>query len=171
MDSLNWWTLAAGIVVGVILAIALRALLARALLIKFRRDVQRLNAGDYTSLLKSYRKDAVLHFNDGDHRWAGEHRGQAAIERFLQDFVKVGIQGHINEVFFGGPPWRMTLLAQFDDSAEGPDGTQIYHNSTVLLVRTSWGRIYEQSDFYEDTNRILALEKHLNELGIEPVGR
>lgn len=166
---MDWSSLFAGIIIGAAFAFALRAVLVRALKVKFDRDVAQLNAGDYQPLLRSYRDDAVLHFNDGAHRWAGDHRGKEAIERFLQDFVRAGVKGRITEVFFGGPPWRMTLLARFDDAADGPDGTQIYHNSTVLVVRTSLGRIYEQSDFYEDTERIFGLEKRLTELGIEPV--
>lgn len=166
---MDWSALFLGIVIGLAVALGSRALLIRLLKVKFNRDVGRLNAGDYAPLLRSYRNDAVLHFNDGEHRWAGEHRGKAEIERFLQDFVKAGLQGEISEVFIGGPPWRMTLLARFDDGANAPDGTAIYSNRTVLVVRTAWGGIYEQSDFYEDTGRILALEKRLTELGIDPV--
>ncbi len=33
-------------------------------------------------LLGAYDDDAVLRFNDGEHRWSGEHRGRDAIERF-----------------------------------------------------------------------------------------
>ncbi|MDQ3157147.1 MAG: nuclear transport factor 2 family protein [Actinomycetota bacterium] len=166
---MDWSALFVGIVIGLVVALSSRALLIRLLKVKFNRDVAKLNAGDYAPLLRSYRDDAVLHFNDGEHRWAGEHHGKAAIERFLQDFVKAGVQGEISEVFIGGPPWRMTLLARFDDRANAPDGTPIYSNHTVLVVRTAWGRIYEQFDFYEDTSRILGLEKRLIELGIIPV--
>ncbi len=60
------------VVVGAKLAIAARALLPRLLLVKFRRDVGRLNAGDHSTLLAAYADDAVLRFNAGDHRWAGE---------------------------------------------------------------------------------------------------
>ncbi len=166
---MDWSALFVGIVIGLVVALSSRALLIRLLKVKFNRDVGKLNAGDYAPLLRSYRDDAVLHFNDGEHRWAGEHHGKAAIERFLQDFVKAGVQGEISEVFIGGPPWRMTLLARFDDRANAPDGTPIYSNHTVLVVRTAWGRIYEQFDFYEDTSRILGLEKRLTGLGIIPV--
>ncbi len=169
MDATSWWTVIATFLIGVAVTLALRALLGKALLAKFNADVRKLNAGDYSSLLKSYRDDAVLHFNDDEHRWAGDHRGKAAIERFLQDFVKAGINGNISEVFFAGPPWKLTLLARFDDHAEGPDGAQIYHNSTVLLIRTTWGKIYEQFDYYEDTSRIPTFDKRLTELGILPV--
>jgi ketosteroid isomerase-like protein len=148
--------------------IGARALLRRALLAKLRADVAALNAGDYQPLLAGYAPDAVLHFNDGPHRWAGEHRGRAAIERFLRDFTSAGLHGEIRSLWISGPPWAMTLAVRFDDRAEGPDGERIYENRTALVARTRWGRIVEQRDFYEDTGRILSLERRLQELGVAP---
>lgn len=159
----------APIAAGALGAIAARRLLGTALLFKLRRDVRALNAGDYGPLLAGYAEDAVLQFNDGTHRWAGVHRGKPAIERFLQDFVAAGIEGEIIELFFAGVPWRMTLLVRFDDEAHAPDGEQIYRNRTFLLARTRWGKIVSQQDFYEDTERIGALEQRLTELGVAPV--
>lgn len=150
-------------------AIAARALLTRLLLAKLRRDVRALSAGDYRPILANYAQHAVLCFNDGEHRWAGEHRGRAAIERFLQDFVAARIEGEISELLLAGPPWRITLLARFDDRACDPAGAEIYRNRTVLLARTRWGRIVRQEDFYEDSARIAVLERRLVELGVPAV--
>lgn len=150
-------------------ALAARSGLRRLLLARLRRDVTRLNAGDHDALLASYAEDAVLRFNDGDHRWAGEHRGKPAIEQFLRDFTGAGLQGEISELWIGGPPWALTTVARFDDVALAPDGRQIYANRICLVVRTRWGKIVEQEDFFEDTGRILALEVSLRELGIAPV--
>jgi ketosteroid isomerase-like protein len=160
--------LAAGAAVGA--AMAARTLLMRVLLLKLRRDVRALNRGDYRSLLSAFADDAVLRFNDGEHRWAGEHRGKAAIERFLKNFVAAGVEGEIVELFAAGPPWRMTLLVRFDDHAHDPAGAEIYRNRTLLLVRARWGRIVRQEDFYEDTERIVRLERRLVELGVPAVG-
>jgi ketosteroid isomerase-like protein len=146
--------------------VAARALLARLLLVKLRRDVHALSAGDYRPILANYAQHAVLCFNDGEHRWAGEHRGRAAIERFLQDFVAAGIEGEISGLLFTGPPWRMTLVVRFDDHAHDPAGVEIYRNRTVLLAHTRWGRIVRQEDFYEDSARIDALERRLVERGV-----
>jgi ketosteroid isomerase-like protein len=145
-------------------AITARRLLVRVLLFKFRGDIAALNAGDYQPVLSSYAEDAVLHFNEGPHRWTGEHRGKPAIASFLQSFVDAGIQGEITELFVSGPPWRMTLLARFDDHANDPTGEEIYSNCTVLLARTRWGRIVRQEDFYEDTQAISRLETQLSAL-------
>jgi ketosteroid isomerase-like protein len=149
-------------------AIAARALLSRAALLKLRHDVRALNAGDYEPVLGSYAEDAVLHFNAGSHRWSGEHRGRPAIARFLRNFVGAGLQGEVSELFLAGPPWRLTLVARFDDRAHDPAGKEIYRNRTVLVARTRWGRIVRQEDFYEDTERIDMLEARLSELGIGP---
>jgi ketosteroid isomerase-like protein len=149
-------------------AFAARALLSRVLLLKLRRDVRALNAGDIEPLLSGFAPDAVLRFNDGEHRWAGEHRGKAAIARFLREFVAAGLQGQVTELFVAGPPWRMTLLARFDDHAHDHAGEEIYRNRTILLARTRWGRVVRQEEFYEDTQRIVALEARLSELGVRP---
>ncbi|MGW0176063.1 nuclear transport factor 2 family protein [Rhodococcus sp. NPDC003322] len=149
---------------GAATVIAGRYLLLRALLRKFRGDLAALNAGDHRPLLGSYHPDAVLRFADGDHRWAGVHRGRPAIERFLESFVRAGLQGEIVEAYFGGAPWRLTIVARFDDHAIGPDGAVLYRNRSVLLLRTRWGRVVEQEDFFEDTTRIAAFDARLREL-------
>jgi ketosteroid isomerase-like protein len=155
---------------GAATAIAARTLFVRALLFKLRRDVRALNRGDYRPLLSAFAEDAVLVFNDGEHRWAGEHRGKAAIERFLQSFVAARIEGEITELLVSGLPWRMTLAVRFDDHAHDPaSGAEIYRNRTALVAHTRWGRIVRQEDFYEDTARIDALERRLVELGV-PAG-
>ena len=143
----------------------------RALLLKLRRDLSRLNAGDYRPLLDGYADDAVLVFNDGDHRWAGEHAGKAAIERFFQDFTAAGLRGELSELHVAGPPWALSMMARFDDHATGPNGEELYRNRVAILVHTRWGKIVRQEDFYEDTARIVALDRRLSQLGIEPVGR
>ncbi|MHB8234266.1 MAG: nuclear transport factor 2 family protein [Solirubrobacteraceae bacterium] len=146
-----------------------RATLRRAILLKLRRDVRSLNAGDCRPLLAGYAEDAVLRFNDGEHRWAGEHRGKPAIESFLRDFVGAGLQGEVVDLLLGGPLWRLKLLVRFDDFALAPGGgEQIYSNRTALIAHTRWGRIVAQEDYYEDTERIVALDTRLSELGIAP---
>lgn len=157
------------VLLGAATAVGARSALRAGLLAKLRHDVARLNAGDHGPLLAGYADDAVLRFNPGDHRWAGEHVGKPAIERFLRDFTRAGLQGEIKDLWIGGPPWALTLVARFDDAASDLDGTEIYANRTCLVVRTRWGRIVEHEDFYEDTGRIVILEQRLQELGIDRV--
>ena len=156
-------------VIGAAAAFGARALFVRALRFKFERDVARLNAGDYQPLLAGYADDAVIAFNDGDHRWAGEHRGKAAIERFLRDFTAAGLHGELSHLHVAGPPWAMTMMVRFDDEALGPDGEQLYRNRVAMLLVSRWGKIVRHEDFYEDTSRIEAFDRRLTELGREPV--
>ena len=79
--------------------------------------------------------------------------------------MAAGLQGEITAIAFSGPLWRMTLLARFDDHAHDPDGAEAYRNRTVLLMRTRWGKVIEQEDFYEDTGRIEAFEARLRGRG------
>lgn len=155
---------------GVLLVLGLQTLIHGLLLAQFRRSVEALNRGDYGPLLDGFAENAVLHFNDADHRWAGEHRGKAQIELFLKDFVAARLQGEIKGLWTSGPPWSMTALARFDDHARAPDGEEIYSNQTVIMVRTRWGKVTEQRDFYVDTTRIVDFDRKLTELGIEPTG-
>jgi ketosteroid isomerase-like protein len=157
------------LIAGAGAAIAARALLPRLALVKLRRDLRRLNEGDYKPLLAGYADDAVLHFNKGPHRWSGDHRGKPAIERFLREFTAAGLKGEIRDLWIAGPPWAMTLIARFDDRATGPAGEELYSNRVVIVARTRWGKIVEHDDFYVDTERILAFEGKLQALGMRPV--
>lgn len=156
---------------GAAVAITGRALVPRALLSKFGRDVRRLNAGDHSTLLAAYADDALLRFNDGDHRWAGEWAGKANLDRFLRNYTAARIQGEIKQIAVSGPPWALTMWVRFDDYADGPDGTRLYENRTVLVLRTKRGKVVEQEDFYVDTAGILAFDRKLSELGVAPVAK
>jgi ketosteroid isomerase-like protein len=151
---------------GALSAVAARALLVQALLAKFRHDLVALNAGDHRALLAGYADDAVLRVHEGPHRWAGEHRGKAAIDRFLRDFTAAGMKGDIRALWIAGPPWALRVVARFDDTATGPGGETLYANRTCLVVRTRWGKIIEHDDFYFDTGRIVEFERALTRLGI-----
>ncbi len=154
---------------GAGLAFAARALLPRLLLLRFSGDVAKLNAGDHSTLLDAYADDFVLHFNDGPHRWAGDWIGRAGMDRFLQNFTAAGIQGEIRQIATSGPLWALTMWVRFDDHAEAPDGARIYENTTVLVLRTRWGKIVEQHDFFVDTARLVEFDRKLAELGVEAV--
>ena len=157
------------VLAGAGLALGARALLPRLLLLKFSDAVAKLNEGVYRPLLDSYADDFVLHFNEGPHRWSGDWVGKDGMDRFLQNFTAAGIQGAIVKVATSGPLWALTMWVRFDDHADAPDGTRVYENETVLVLRTRWGKIVEQTDYYVDTAPILALDRHLAERGVEVV--
>ncbi|HTU84105.1 MAG TPA: nuclear transport factor 2 family protein [Solirubrobacteraceae bacterium] len=154
--------------IGAGAAIAARALLPHLLRLKFRRDVERLNAGDYRPLLASYADDAVLRFNAGPHRWSGEHRGKPAIERFLQNFTAAGIGGELGDIWIAGPPWALTMAVRFNDRATAADGEELYSNSVAMVLRTRWGKVVEHDDFFLDTGRITTFEERLRARGVQP---
>jgi ketosteroid isomerase-like protein len=160
---------AKSVLAGAALVTAGRALLPRLLRVKFDRDVRKLNAGEHSTLLSAYADDAVLHFNNGDHRWAGDWVGRPAIDRFLQNYTAAKVQGEIKQIVVTGPPWALTMLVRFDDHADGPDGTRLYDNRTVLVLRTKWGKIVDHEDFYVDTSAIATFDRTLTELGVAPL--
>jgi ketosteroid isomerase-like protein len=151
---------------GAALGLAARAALPRLLLLKFSGSVAQLNAGDHKPLLDAYADDFVLHFHDGPHRWRGEWAGKAGMDRFLQNFTAAGIQGDIKGIATSGPLWALTMWVRFDDHADAPDGTRLYENSTVLVLRTRWGKVVEQHDFYVDTQELVDFDRKLEELGV-----
>lgn len=157
------------LIVGAGLGLGARSLVIRVAQAKLRSDLERLNAGDPTPLLANYADDAVLRFHEGSHRWSGEHRGKPAIERFLRNFVRAGLQGSLRTLWTGGPLWALTLVARFDDRAGGADGEELYSNRVVLVVRTRLGRIVEQDTFFEDTGHIAEFDAKLTALGIAPI--
>jgi ketosteroid isomerase-like protein len=156
-------------VAGGLAALGLRALVIRGVVAKLQRDLDALNTGDAGPLLKGYADDAVLIFNEGDHRWAGVHDGKPAIAAFLRDYLAAGVQGEIVDFWMTGPPWAARIVVRFDDHADGPDGTRLYANRTCLVFQTRWGRIVRHEDFYEDTGRILEFEQALRDMGRERV--
>ncbi len=158
-----------GLCAGAAATVAARWLVVRLLLVKFGRDLKHLNAGDHSTLLKVYADDAVLHFNEGDHRWSGDWTGKTNIDRFLQNFTAAKVQGKIGQVALAGPPWAMTMMVRFDDHADGPDGERLYENRTVLVMRMKRGKIVNHEDFYADTGRLSAFDHKLSELGITPI--
>ena len=155
---------------GAAAALGLRTLAVAALAHKLRGDLARLDAGDHRPLLAAYADDAVLSFNYGEHRWAGEHRGRPAIERFLREFAAAGLQGELVDVLVGGPPWALRIMTRFDDRAEGPNGEKLYRNRVMMSLQMRWGRIVRHEDFYEDTGRIERFDRRLTELG-KPAAR
>ena len=124
-----------------------------------RRNVRRLNDGDYRPLLSGYAKDAVLVF-PGESSWSGEHRGRDGIERFLQRFVQAGIKVEVHEILLNGPPWNTKACVRFSDRATASDGTVFYKNSGVIYGTIAWGKIKLQHDF-EDTEKVAELDRYL----------
>jgi ketosteroid isomerase-like protein len=134
-----------------------------------RRNIQKLNDGNYRPALAMFRDDATLSF-PGENQWANQHRrtekarerfathrGREEIEAFLQRYVGAGIQMAVEDILVNGPPWNTRAAVRVHDWVEGDDGNDQYNNRAVLFVDTSWGKIRAQED-YEDTERAAAFD-------------
>jgi ketosteroid isomerase-like protein len=129
-----------------------------------RRNITKLNEGDYRPALAMFREDAILTF-PGDNSWANRfrrsergrvasvtHRGRTEIEAFMRRYVEEGIQMRVEDVLVNGPPWNTRVAIRVHDWVEGTGGHDRYNNRAVLFVTTAWGKIRTQED-YEDTQR------------------
>lgn len=121
--------------------------------------VRRVNAGDPSAMLRLYADDVRFVF-PGEHSWGGERRGRAEVEEFLRRFVRVGIQGAVEDVIVQGPPWRTTAAVLFNDHARAPDGRLVYENRAVIVLRVRWGRIVHE-ETYEDTQKVERFDEWL----------
>ena len=124
-----------------------------------RRNMERIRAGDYRPTLRMDAKDVRFRF-PGDSSWAGEIHGKDELERWLQRFVKVGLQIYADEVVVKGWPWNMTLCVRGTDHLDTPSGERVYENRYVIWGRVQWGLLKEY-EVYEDTQRSKALDDYL----------
>ena len=135
-----------------------------------RRNIEKLNHGQYRSALAMFTEDAVLTF-PGDNSWSRlcrtpspgrsaspTHRSRGEIEKFLVRYTEFGIQMKVEDILVNGPPWNMRVAVRVHDWIAGPDGTDAYANRAVLWATLSWGKIRSQED-YEDTERAAAYDR------------
>ena len=137
-----------------------------------RKNVEVLNAGDYQPTLAMFAGDATLTF-PGDNSWSRQftepgtgressptHRGRVEIEAFLRRYVDAGVQMRIEDMLVNGPPWNTRVAVRAQVWIPRFDGTDLYANRVVLMVRSAWGKVRAQED-YVDTQRSAALDEAL----------
>jgi ketosteroid isomerase-like protein len=129
--------------------------LAKAVL---RRNLARLNDGDYGPLLRLDAPDVRFRF-PGDSSWATELEGREELARWLQRFVDTGLHICADEVVVQGPPWNMRLCIRGTDHLDS-EGRRVYENRYVIWGHLVWGRLREY-EVYEDTQASKALDAHL----------
>jgi hypothetical protein len=59
-----------------------------------------------------------------------------------------------------GPHWRTTVSLLFTDHAADTNGTEVYANRVIFLVRAKWGKVQYQEDFL-DTQKVAAFDEYL----------
>jgi len=135
-----------------------------------RRNIERLNQGQYEPALAMFADDATLTF-PGDNTWsrlcrtpspgragAPTQRGKAEIEQFMARYVEHGIQMKVEDILVNGPPWNMRVAVRAHDWIPGPGGVDAYANRAVLFANIAWGKIRAQED-YEDSERVAAYDR------------
>jgi hypothetical protein len=123
------------------------------------RDMARLRAGDYRPQLSRVAEDVRFRF-PGTSSWATELQGKKDLERWLQRFVRVGLQIYPDEVVVKGPPWNTTLVVRGPIHMKSPAGEMVWENRYVIWGRMSWGLLREY-EVYEDTEKSTALDEYL----------
>jgi hypothetical protein len=123
------------------------------------RDMARLRDGDYSAQLSRVAEDVRFRF-PGSSSWATELQGKKDLERWLQRFVRVGLQIFPDEVVVKGPPWETTLIVRGPIHLKSPAGEIVWENRYVIWGRMSWGLLREY-EVYEDTERSTALDEYL----------
>jgi ketosteroid isomerase-like protein len=148
---------------GLPAAQALYALVVRLLL---RRTLAQLRRGDVEAVLRLY-DEGVRFVFPGNNSWAADFQGKDRLRPWLRRFVRVGLELDVHDILVSGPPWRTTVCVRFTDRASGPDGRLVYENRGVIVLKLRWGKvIYEEAN--EDTERIAAFDRHLEDLPVPP---
>jgi ketosteroid isomerase-like protein len=121
-----------------------------------RHNMERIRAGDYRPTLRLDARDVRFRF-PGDSSWSGEIHGKDELERWLQRFVKVGLQIYADEVVVKGWPWKMTVCIRGTDHLDAPSGDRVYENRYVIWGHIRWGLLRDY-EVYEDTQKSKALD-------------
>jgi ketosteroid isomerase-like protein len=124
-----------------------------------RSTAERLMSGDVDAFLRFYADDATLTF-PGENSWGPVYRGKDEIRGFLERFLRVGLRGELLDIAVSGPPWDTTVFVRFDDRASAPDGTVVYENRAVILLKGRWGKVVSE-EVFEDTERVAAFDRWL----------
>jgi len=127
------------------------------------RNYDRLRAGDYRPTLRLDAKDVRFTF-PGENSWATELQGKRDLERWLQRFVRSGIQIFADEVVVKGPPWNTTVCLRGHDYLKSPEGELVYENRYVIWGHARWG-LLKDYEVYEDTQKSRALDEYLADHG------
>jgi ketosteroid isomerase-like protein len=124
-----------------------------------RAVLARLRRGDQRPLLAAMADDVRFRFL-GEHSWAADYDSKTEVRRWMERYVRVGLELQPHEIVVSGPPWNTVICTRFTDRATDEHGAVIYENEGVLFDRMVWGRIREHIS-YEDTQRTVEFDRRL----------
>jgi ketosteroid isomerase-like protein len=123
-----------------------------------RSVIEKLNAGDRDAIMRMFADDALLVF-PGSSSFAGEHRGKAAIEAWMERFLALRPSFVVHDVGAAGPPWNLRVFFRFSDRIPIPGGGE-YENRGMEYLRIRWGKTREQR-VYLDTEKVAEFDAQL----------
>jgi ketosteroid isomerase-like protein len=129
-------------------------------------QMARLRAGDTRPILLMDADDVQMRF-PGENSWAPGATGKAEHARWLERFVRLGLQIYPDEVIVKGFPWRQTLCVRGRDYLRSPEGELVYDNRYVIWGHLVWGRLKEY-EVYEDTEKTKAFDVWLESRQEQP---
>jgi hypothetical protein len=122
-------------------------------------NMWRLRAGDPGPTLRIEADDVRVRF-PGQNSWAPGAGNKREHARWLDRFVRVGLQIFPDEVIVKGFPWRQTVCVRGHDHLRTSAGELVYENRYVIWGRMTWGRLRE-FEVYEDTEKVKAFDDWL----------
>jgi len=159
---------------AIVLVIALAAVLAPplyagAVRFRLRRNVARIQAGDFRPVRQVFAADVHFVF-PGESSWKADVRGRDAVAAWERRFVDAGLQLQPHEILVDGPPWNTRIALHFRDHLTAADGERVYENAGVIFATARWGKVIEFV-VYEDTQKLGPLDAYLASRASEPVGQ
>jgi ketosteroid isomerase-like protein len=130
-----------------------------------RQSFERLNRGDYESILASIGDD-ISHTFSGNHPLGGTRHSVAAMRAWFKRLFLLSPALHftIHRVISSGWPWDTTVAVEWTDRATPADGSE-YVNHGVHIIRMRWGRVFS-IHAYVDTQLVHELCRRLAAQGI-----
>lgn len=108
---------------------------------RIRRMFHELSHGNFEPALQGLAPQFVQIFA-GDHALGGERHSLNAFRRWFERMYRLfpNLSFEVTATAASGPPWDMTLVAEWIDRATPADGTP-YENRGVHVLKLRWGRV------------------------------
>jgi ketosteroid isomerase-like protein len=131
---------------------------------QIERMFQELSRGNYEPALAGLAPRFEQVFA-GDHPLGGSRHSVEAFRRWFERMYRLfpNLSFEVTATAASGPPWNMTLVAEWIDRATPADGTS-YENRGVHVLKLRWGRIVS-IHAYLDTQIVAAASRRLAEHG------